>query len=123
MAFGLVQMELFLGNLSVSPVKTKEKNLEPTEFTVKYNVTSNAKLEIGGWSDNNWTAVGCYYYVEVYDKNDELLFNGIPCYCTSTVTDVTGKSCPAGTIGLYDLVEGEFYTNQGTGTFLMGDEI
>ena len=28
-----------------------------------------------------------------------------------------------GTIGMYDLVSGEFYTNQGTGTFEKGDDI
>lgn len=49
--------------------------------------------------------------------NDILIRNFIPCYSTITVTDINGKQCPAGTIGLYDTVEGEFYTNQGTGTF------
>ena len=29
----------------------------------------------------------------------------------------------SGTLGMYDLVEGKFYTNAGTGTFLAGDEV
>lgn len=55
--------------------------------------------------------------------NQDIVRDFIPCYCNATVTDVNGKSCPAGTIGLYDIVEGEFYTNQGDGTFLKGNDV
>lgn len=44
----------------------------------------------------------------------------IPCKTTKSVIDVSGKQCPIGTKGLYDKVEGKFYTNQGTGEFLYG---
>lgn len=37
----------------------------------------------------------------------------IPCYSTTTVIDVDGIERPKGTIGMYDTVEGKFYTNQG----------
>ena len=49
--------------------------------------------------------------------NNVTIKNFIPCYSTTAVTDVNGKQCSAGTIGMYDTVEGKFYTNQGTGTF------
>ena len=47
----------------------------------------------------------------------ENVANFIPCYTTTTVTDVNDKQCSAGTVGMYDLVNGQFYTNKGTGTF------
>ncbi len=39
----------------------------------------------------------------------------IPCYSTTTVTDANGTQKPANTKGLYDTVDGKFYTNQGGG--------
>ena len=50
-------------------------------------------------------------------NNDNIVRDFIPCYSTTTVTDVDEKQCSAGTAGLYDTVNGNFYTNQGTGTF------
>ena len=51
--------------------------------------------------------------------------NLIPCYSTETVTNVEGVQVPANTKGLYDLVEGKFYTNKNTsGTdFIAGPEV
>ena len=56
-------------------------------------------------------------------SSDNPVRNFIPCYSTTTVTDVNGKECPVGTIGLYDTIEGKFYTNQGTGTFEKGADV
>ena len=56
-------------------------------------------------------------------KNNILVGDFIPCYCTQIVTDVDGKTCPSGTIGLYDLFQNQFYTNKGTGTFLKGADV
>lgn len=50
------------------------------------------------------------YYVQVYD-NGTLIRNMIPAKNSS------------GTLGLYDTVNGAFYTNAGTGTFTAGAEI
>ena len=44
----------------------------------------------------------------------------IPCYSTTTVTNADGVQVPENTKGLYDLVEGKFYTNKGTGSFGYG---
>ena len=55
--------------------------------------------------------------------NSKFVRNFIPCYSKTVVIDVNGKECPIGTIGLYDTVEGKFYTNQGTGEFIAGPEV
>lgn len=51
------------------------------------------------------------YTCQIYN-DDELIRDFIPCYRKSDSE-----------IGLYDLVERKFYTNQGTGTFLKGADI
>ena len=51
------------------------------------------------------------YYCKIWDNN--ILFrNFIPCYRKSD-----------NVAGLYDLVNGVFYTNAGTGTFIKGNDI
>ena len=100
------------GSLRIRPSITKEVNLEPTEFNITYNGDSQNVLRIGGWSDNYWTPVGTYYYVKVFDESDNLMFDGIPCYKKSNRE-----------IGIYDLIENGFYTNQGTEEFVAGPEI
>ena len=47
------------------------------------------------------------------------------CYIKSgqTYTDNKGNICPAGTCGMYDVVNNVFYTNDGTGTFSKGADI
>ena len=62
------------------------------------------------------------YFLKIYD-NEKLTKNFIPCYSTTTVTDVNGLECPKDTIGLYDIVNGQFYTNQGSGAFLKGNDV
>ena len=56
-------------------------------------------------------------------EDDIMKRSFIPCYSITTVTDVNGKQCQKDTIGLYDMVEGKFYTNQGTGEFLKGADV
>lgn len=51
------------------------------------------------------------YIAKFYDNNT-LVRNFIPCYRISD-----------NTIGMYDLVNNEFYTNQGTGTFIKGNDV
>lgn len=47
----------------------------------------------------------------------------VPCYSTTTVTNADNEQVPENTKGLYDLIEGKFYTNQGTGDFIAGPDI
>ena len=67
---------------------------------------------------------GCFKLYDFMLYHDNILVrNFIPCYSTTTVTDINDKQCSKGTIGLYDLVENKFYTNQGTGTFIKGNDV
>ena len=58
-----------------------------------------------------FTRVKCYG-VKVWDGENKLLGNFIPCYRKSD-----------GEIGMYDTVSKTFYTNAGTGTFLKGADV
>ena len=60
-----------------------------------------------------------FYSLKFYNGNT-LIRDFVPCYSLTTVTNSNGNSCPNGTIGVYDLVENKFYTNNGTGTFIKG---
>ena len=61
------------------------------------------------------------YSCLMFDNGNEIR-NYIPCYSTTTITDVDGIERPAGTVGMYDTVEGKLYVNKGTGTFGYGME-
>ena len=61
------------------------------------------------------------FYCKIFYANNYLR-NYVPCYSTTTVADVDGEERSAGTVGLYDTVNGQFYANQGTGTFGYGME-
>lgn len=60
------------------------------------------------------------YYFEI-----ETICKYVACYIKSgkTFTDNKGNTCPAGTCGMYDVVNQVFYTNDGTGTFSKGADI
>ena len=63
------------------------------------------------------------FLCQIYD-NITMVRNYIPCYSTTTVTDANGVQKPANTKGLYDTVEGKFYTNQGSGDdFIAGPNV
>ena len=62
-------------------------------------------------------------YCKITDESNKFIRNFLPCYCTTTVTDVNGKQCPGGSVGLYDTAEDKFYTNQGTGKFVKGSDV
>lgn len=62
------------------------------------------------------------YSFLIYDDN-ELVRNFIPCYSTTTVTDVEGIVRAKDTIGLYDIVNNKFYTNKESGTFEKGNDV
>ena len=49
--------------------------------------------------------------------------NFIPCYSKTNVYDVNEKKFSNETIGLYDTVNEDFYTNQGDRYFTRGNDI
>ena len=76
-------------------------------------------LDMGGYNNiatPSETFFGRCYSSSIY-REELQIRNFIPCYSTTTVTDVDGVERLAGTAGLYDTVEGKFYVNKGTGTF------
>lgn len=80
--------------------------------TISFNVTKSLYIYAGNMNGavEQPTKYQLYYF-KMYD-NDILVRNFIPCYRKS-------DNIP----GLYDLVNNVFYTNAGTGTFLVGKDI
>jgi hypothetical protein len=74
--------------------------------------TSSNNVFLFNCTDGNLKSANKLFYVKLYDINNTLLRDFIPCYRKSD-----------GVMGLYDKVEGKFYTNAGTGTFLKGSNI
>lgn len=62
-------------------------------------------------------------YCTIKNKDDLFIRHYIPCYSTTIVTDVDGIERPKYTAGMYDIVNGSFYVNKGTGTFLKGADV
>ena len=82
-----------------------------TEYE-KSNYTGTENITIFRLVDHDWYySNGKLKYFKAY-INNKLKINLIPCY---NVQD--------GTIGMYDTVEGKFYTNQGTGDFIAGPDV
>ena len=87
--------------------------ISPTRF-IGYNgvvrdlsrpYRGNGKLLIGNTETN---AKAYFYSIKLYD-GDNLSFNGVP-----------AKRNSDGVLGMYDTVSGNFFENQGTGTFIAG---
>ena len=75
------------------------------------SIISTAKLKLFQNGQNSNKFVGKTRYLKIYE-DDNLLFDFIPCYRKS-------DSEP----GMYDTVSGTFFTNAGTGTFLVGNDV
>ena len=90
----------------------------------KLNGNSSGKIFLFNNNSKSRGSASRIYYLRVIDDSSySLSINLIPCYSTTTVTDVNGNQCSSGTKGMYDLVEGKFYTNQGTGEFIAGPDV
>ena len=97
---------------------------------LEYNITntsfSSSNLPITLFAENNSHNGICSFStakikeIKFY-KNNSVFRDYIPCYTKTAVTDVNNDQCSSGTVGMYDIVEGKFYTNQGTGKFNHGD--
>lgn len=62
------------------------------------------------------------YYFKVKREGDDYL-TMYPCYCLEEVVNAVGVTIPANTAGMYDIVEGKFYTNAGSGSFIVGPDV
>ena len=107
-------------NIQINDVKY---NSEMNLLSSKQNYSSYIFARHQLYPFNSYSCfIGKIFSCNIYEDNI-CIRNFIPCYCTTTVIDVNNKQCESGTIGMYDLVEGKFYTNQGTGEFLKGKDI
>ena len=124
-------------NLQLSTVYTVDSS--QTYFKLNDEVLYEYPENTGMDLDNKFTLLNCnnylnfnemsevfgfegkIYYYKIYDES--LIRNLIPCYANTTVINVDGVECSANTKGLYDTVEGKFYTNQGTGEFIAGPDV
>lgn len=76
------------------------------------NINSGLNAYIFTTNGTSWSSMyGKLYSCKIYDNN-VLVRDFVPCYRVSD-----------NEIGLYDLVNGVFYTNQGTGTFSVGKNV
>ena len=103
-------------------------SIDDVEEKVKSEINDNRNVYLfARRSDNMGNGIQQHsnckvYYCKInYLNNLEKEF--IPCYSTRKVTNSDGVQVPANTKGLYDTVEGKFYTNQGTGDFIAGPEV
>ena len=99
-----------------------DETIKTTYNVTSYNENSSGNIHLFNVSNGNFPCKAKIYNCKIYD-NGTLVRNFIPCYSTTTVTDVDGIERPRDTIGLYDTVNGQFYVNKGTGTFFMPMEI
>ena len=86
------------------------------DITSKSGNQSSSMILFGGSFDGNSpTPISAYnmkvYRLKIYEE-DELVREYVPCYRESD-----------NEIGLYELVNNVFYTNNGTGTFNKGNDI
>lgn len=91
------------------------KDLSSNSYLVSFTPSSfsvlNNSIKIFKSDHSSSLSSFSLFYFKIYQDNS-LVRNFVPCYVKST-----------GVIGLYDTVNGVFYTNQGTGTFLKGSDI
>ena len=80
-------------------------------YTGASDFTSNQTMKLFGTSADNRRSVSRIYYFKVYDNNNNLICDLVPCYRKSD-----------GEIGMYDIVNNVFRTNIGTGTFIAGEK-
>ena len=91
---------------------------------VNYNIFIFGINENGTYLENSaWTKDKISFKLFQIYNNSSLARNFIPCYSTINVINANENQCTAGTIGMYDTVEGKFYTNNGTGEFLKGNDV
>ena len=123
----------FKGDITQKHIYELDKNIfkvdNNTIYTYDY-VSFESTQNINIFRDNNnvtssqnkrYCKMKLYSFL-LYD-DDKLVLNFVPCYSKTKVKDANGKEQPKNTIGLYDLVEGKFYTNQGTGEFIKGPDV
>ena len=108
-----INLNINLNDIEIELSRTlKRTDTDETLYTGSADFTSNETMLLFGTKTENRRSVSKIYYFKIYDNNNNLICDLVPCYRKSD-----------GEIGMYDLVSDVFRTNLGTGTFLKGDEI
>ena len=100
----------YLKDLDTETMIISTTTLNPADFGYQ------DVYELRFFNENNtdwWTSLSGIrvYYCQIYD-NDVLMRDLIPCYNKNT-----------NVIGVYDIVNGSFYTNDGPGSLLAGPDV
>ena len=101
----LVKLKLFKNKVYIND--SLLHTFDVGEFQTSYNAILFGRV-VGSSGSNEEVNASRIYYTKIWD-NDVLIRNYIPAYRKSDAE-----------VGLYDLVNGKFYTNDGTGTFRAG---
>lgn len=107
-AKGTQELEI-VKNKNVTVVNGTETINDYGIFDCNYNLFIFA-MNNGG-NTNGWLALARIYYLQIIN-NGSLVRNFIPCYRKSDSV-----------AGMYDLVNNVFYTNAGTGSFIVGADV
>ena len=91
--------------------KTLIVNGETYSGSHKASIISTATLKLFQNGNNMYRFIGKTRSLKLYE-DDTLAFDFVPCYRKSD-----------GEPGMYDIVSGTFFTNSGTGTFLVGNDV
>lgn len=84
------------------------------EYSWTYSIYSQENIRLFAWAYNSVKRYnqGMRMYYFAISESDIELFHLIPCYRKSD-----------NVVGMYDIVNGVFYTNQGTGQFIAGQPV
>ena len=101
--------EIELGNFYVMDMENDDKI-----FTTASQFIGTDTITLGKYTKNNGDSTFSkneWYYVRIFDGNT-IVRDMIPC-----------RRNADGEIGMYDIVTGNFFTNQGTGSFGAGSDV
>ena len=102
--------------LDLTPTELESKNIEG--ITGNYYLFAQNKMGYPAYSHAHFRM----NYCKMTQEGKKIRYF-LPCYTKEIVTDVNGVEQAVGTTGLYELMEGKFYTNKGAGTFLRGPDV
>lgn len=104
-------------NIHYAKVSTTKCVIDSRESSNTSTINDNRNVYLfARRSDNLGQGIENYSYCKIYKcemyNNNVMIHKFIPCYLKDN-----------NEIGLYDLIGKKFYTNQGTGTFLKGNDV
>ena len=117
-------MNMFLHQIYGTGTAYLDNNLNVSLANNGKEINYNYLL-FANWNGNNWKTSASSFIMKYCKiiRNNVSIKHFIPCKSTTTTINADGDTVPQNTKGLYDIVEGKFYTNQGTGEFIAGPDV